>query len=152
LDTDLPIETLDLSNTRITDVGLGHVLKLTELRVLAVERTAVKGHGFKNAVSRRLGQVNLSYTALDETTVPYMCELPSLSVCVLKGTAITNTGLLALARLPKMGSAEVNARETLITSEGTLALFEVRPDVMVIWDHFKDSAQKRPITDTRGME
>jgi hypothetical protein len=152
LDTTLPIETLDLSNTRITDVALAHVVTLADLRVLAVEHTRIKGHGFKNANSRRLGQVNLSYTAVDDTTVPYLCELSSLSVCVLNGTAITNTGLLALAQLPQMGPAQVEARDTRITSEGTLALFDVRPDVMVIWDHFKASGWPRSGTGTIGTE
>jgi hypothetical protein len=150
LNTSLPIETLELSNTRITDVGLAHVLKLTNLRLLAVERTAIKGHGFKNAITRHLGNVNLSSTALDDTTVAYLCELPSLGVCALNGTAVTNNGLLKLAQMPNLSLVEV--RDTRVTSEGTLSLFELRPDVMVFWDHFKASGWQRPSTDTRGLK
>jgi hypothetical protein len=143
LDTTLPITTLELSNTRITDFGLAHVLQLTDLRVLSVERTSIDGHGFKNAVSPRLGKVNLSYTGLHDATIPHLCQLPSLRILLLNGTTVTNTGLLALAGLPKLGLAQVEARDTRITSAGTLAFFELRPEVMVIWDHFKVSGWPR---------
>jgi hypothetical protein len=132
LDTSLPITSLDLSNTDVSDVGLAHVLRLQRLHELHATSVATSGEAFREATCEQLSYVDLTNTELCDRTVHLLSRMRFLTVCYLNGTTVTDHSLQQLARCTTLD--QLHVRRTCVSNDGVMWLSEVRPDIIVQWD------------------
>ena len=91
------LRVLDLSGTRVTDVGMLHILGCTSLETLWLWDTAITDAGLE-LVTRlpNLCQLGLGNTFVTDAGLAAMRELRSLRLLQLWGTAIQGPGLIHL--------------------------------------------------------
>lgn len=95
------LQMLDLRDTRISDVGLGHLRRLSRLKVLILTGTAVSGKGLASLKN----MPELTVLCLEETNVTdeglaQLRWLTSVRWLDLGGTGITDSGLRHLKECP----------------------------------------------------
>ena len=102
---------------RITDDGLRHLTRLSELQVLALNGTNVRGQGLQHVVHmRNLTGLTLDNTPLTDEGLRYIGELANLEWLHFSNTRITNDGLKHIASLRSLEDLQI--RGTSITDEG----------------------------------
>ncbi|MBX9621624.1 MAG: leucine-rich repeat domain-containing protein [Alphaproteobacteria bacterium] len=130
--------TLDLKNTKITDVlsltnlinlyclylnntkikDISPLFSLTELEELDLSDTAVTD--ISPLVSfTNLSTLDLSGTPITDAGIPLLASLPNLGALDLSGTAITDAGIPLLASLPNLRALDL--RDTAVTDISPLA-------------------------------
>lgn len=92
------LEVLDLSNTYITDEGLGYLKELTQLRELYIANTRITDHGLATLTGmKNLEVLNLGNTLITDAGMVYLKSLSMLRELDLSTTTIGVTGLEHLA-------------------------------------------------------
>ena len=101
------VTSLDLTFTKITDVGLKEVAKLQKLTSLGLARTQITDAGLKE-----------------------LTKLRNLKKLSLRGTQITDAGLKEVAKLQKLEM--LNLTGTKVTKEGVTELKKALPNCLII--------------------
>jgi hypothetical protein len=106
-----------VNRKRITDDGLCHLTRLSELEVLALNGTNVRGQGLQHIVHmQNLTGLTLDNTPLTDDGLQYIAQLANLEWLFLSNTQITDEGLRHIAILPRLENLQI--RGTAITDEG----------------------------------
>ena len=88
---------MDLSGNPIADPALEHLAKLSNLQILSLMHTGVRGSGLAPLSHMpKLEVVLLAGTPLDDSAVEHLARLPNLKRLDLRGTTITPEGLAKL--------------------------------------------------------
>jgi hypothetical protein len=95
---------LDIWNCpRVTDKGLAHVATLANLEELSLSKAAVTPEGIAQlARLKKLQEISFGYTTIDGDALTPLSQIVSLEYVDLHGIDITDNGLLALAKLPRL--------------------------------------------------
>jgi hypothetical protein len=101
------VEFLDLSHTRVTDVGLKHVAEMTQLTSL-----------------------DLSGTAISDDGLAHLSSLASLRILRLWSTSVTDAGLEKLEHLSKLEHLDLIG--TKVTDEGLAGVRKALPNTRVV--------------------
>jgi len=89
----------------IGDAGLSHLRRLTELRDLDLNHTAVTDEGLEHLQRlKHLERLNLSATNISDAGLRYVSKLTSLAELQLGHTRVTDAGLAHLAELTNLWS------------------------------------------------
>jgi hypothetical protein len=84
------VDTLDLSDTDITDAGLEYIRDLPSVRFLFLRRTTVTDAGVMCILRlQTIEWLDLSETAVTDAGVRWLSALPALTVLYLEGTRVT---------------------------------------------------------------
>ena len=120
------LKQLSLANRkRITDDGLGHLTRLSEMEVLALNGTNVRGPGLQHVVHmQNLTGLTLDNTPLTDDGLQYIAELANLEWLFLSNTQITDEGLRHVAALRRLEDLQI--RGTAITDEGVKHLAGIK--------------------------
>jgi Leucine-rich repeat (LRR) protein len=123
--------------TRITDLGLTRLAKLTKLQQLDVSGSAVTSDGLKAlAPLQQLRRLNLwNVRGIDDRAVPYLEALPNLTTLDLSNTAVSDQALARLAKLAHLRRLYLN--ETKVSADALSAFQKGHPSVFI-------SAGERP--------
>ena len=123
--------------TRITDLGLTRLAKLTKLQQLDVSGSAVTSDGLKAlAPLQQLRRLNLwNVRGIDDRAVPYLEALPNLTTLDLSNTAVSDQALARLAKLAHLRRLYLN--ETKVSADALSAFQKEHPSVFI-------SAGERP--------
>lgn len=90
---------LKLGDTQITDEGLKHIGKLTQLQQLHVENTSVSGAGLQHLQAcDQLRYLNLVNTKVTDDGVALLGKLPALQHVYLYQTSVSAAGISTLAQ------------------------------------------------------
>ena len=95
----LPISTLNISDTCITDEGMQHIKSMKNLQVLNLDYGMVGNEGikaFKDMPSLR--SVSLKGTSLNDDAIPELAKAQQLMVLNLEDTKLTPAGIQKLQR------------------------------------------------------
>ncbi len=114
---------LDLSDTQITDAGLGHLTKMTGLFNLQLNRTRVTDGGLVQlARLPRIRFLGLAGCTIGNAGLVHLEGLKDLEVLDLSETRITDAGLEQLQKLS--GLRYLGLRKTHVTDSGAKRLGE----------------------------
>lgn len=84
------VDTLDLSDTDITDAGLEYIRDLPDVRFLFLRRTTVTDVGVRCILRlEKIEWLDLSETDVTDAGVRWLSTLPALTVLYLEGTRVT---------------------------------------------------------------
>ncbi len=90
---------MNLSGTKVTDVGLVHLTGLTCLRDLNLDGTNISGKGLKHLMSLyELKYLSLKGTRVTDKDLVHLNQLPELRVVDLNGTGITTVAVEKMLR------------------------------------------------------
>lgn len=119
------LKQLTLMNRKlITDDGLLHVTRLSNLEVLALNGTNVRGKGLRHIANlRNLTGLTLDNTPLTDDGLKYIGQLPKLEWLHLSNTQITDDGLRNIASLRRLEDLQI--RGTSITDDGIKHLSDI---------------------------
>ena len=111
------LKQLSLANRkRITDNGLRHFTRLTELEVLALNGTNVAGEGLQHTQNmQKLKGLTLDNSPLTDEALIYIGRLEKLEWLLLSNTRVTDDGLRHLATLKSLENLQL--RGTSLTDE-----------------------------------
>lgn len=118
---ELPLETLSLKGTAITDAGLDALAKMTELRELYLDATNIVGsqlEGLKGLT--QLTHLGLSSTRIRSENIAKLSEFKNLQTLDLQATPITDADIKPLGQLEKLQALDVSG--TRIKGSGLVAL------------------------------
>jgi serine/threonine protein kinase len=108
---------LDLSQTKVTDVGLKHLAGLTNLQSLDLWETYVTDAGLKELAGlTNLQSLDLSDTKVTDAGLKHLVGLKNLQKLNLSRTRVTDAGLKHLAGLTNLQS--LNLDNTQVTDAG----------------------------------
>lgn len=126
------LKRLDLSNTKVTDRELRHLKSLAKLQCLLVDECYIRGGGFeyltrlnqlrdlsavltdfeddhaavleklRNIESLKITNVNLHQKPFSDKTLKSISKMRALQTLVLQSERITDAGVMALAKCPKL--------------------------------------------------
>ena len=117
--------------TRITDLGLSKLAKLTKLRALDLSGAAVTSAGLTALAQlpelRRLSLWNAQ--SLDDGAAAHLARVPKLAILDLSDTPVGDDTLLRVADLPALERLYVN--DTRVSAAGVAALQKARPRMLV---------------------
>jgi Leucine-rich repeat (LRR) protein len=117
---------------QITDLGLGKLAKLKNLKRLNVSGAKLTPAGLRVLAALPLERLNLwACEALDDSAAAVLAEIPTLAVVDLSYTAVTNTGLQQLAKLPNLKNLYLT--DTKVTPEAVAAFRVSNPKTFVSW-------------------
>jgi len=104
-----PLEELDLSeNSLISDAGMAHLAKLTNLRKLNLWRVQISDHGvLMLAPLTRLAWLNLDNTKLSDAGLPALKNMTALTFLHLGSTQITAAAAPSLVHLTALKDLKV---------------------------------------------
>jgi hypothetical protein len=118
------VESLDLADIKLTDLGAGKLKKLPRLRALNLSRTPVSGREFGGL--KQLERLILWQTKrLEDAQMAGIAALPKLADLDLSETAISDAGLATLQSAPAL--RRLNLRGTKVTAAGIEAFHRARP-------------------------
>jgi Leucine-rich repeat (LRR) protein len=113
---------LDLSGTKISDVGLEHLSSLKELETLYLSFTTIKGSGLKSVTGLpHLRVLDLSKTSLTDSALEHLKEMQTLEILSLIDVPITDNGLEHIAGLTRL--RHLNLTGTQVTDAGLPHLY-----------------------------
>ena len=93
------IAKLSLVGSNITDDGLYHISKMTNLKHLILQQTPVKGPGLVYLTHLpHLEQLNLSKTEIDDAGILFILKMPSLKTIHLNQTQVSEPIVKALQK------------------------------------------------------
>ena len=102
------VVTLNLRNTRITDIGLKELRGFRNLHALDIGNTGVRGIGLDDLKNlNRLTRLNLDNTGVTEVELKLLKEFKSLTYLSLRSINITDAGFKALKGLKTLASLEI---------------------------------------------
>ena len=117
------LKRLGLAETKVSDVGLENLAGLTALEELALDGTAISAAGMAHLKSLvRLRKLTLAKTKVDDEGLAVLARMKSLSWLDLRDTRITGTGLRHLAGLNDLWILELAG--TKVDDEGLKHLGE----------------------------
>jgi hypothetical protein len=130
---DLPLESLDLSSTIVTDAGLLHLVGLTGLTSLDLSSTYVSDLGMPSVASLTvLTSLTLRDTRISDVGLAYLQDLP-LTAVELARTSVSTKGLLQLLhhslQLTSIGTHDFRGNR-LQTIKHLTAVVELTVDLM----------------------
>lgn len=113
----LPLQSLDLSGTDITDEGMGDLNNIPTLQFLDISRTNITNEGLARLNTlQHLKKLNLSATDISSEGLRHLIFLSSLTELDVSETQITDYGLRYLTQL--MSLKYLILSKTNITNEG----------------------------------
>ena len=149
------LETLDLYDTNITDIGIAHLKALPALskidlyntktgdgtmqhlsqfgtlRSLSMQHTAVSNEGLKYLSGlSSLDSLNLGNTGIDDSGLTHLENLAGLQWLQLSFTNVTDSGLLHLQDLKSL--RELYLTDTQVTADGKKLLMESLPECSIM--------------------
>jgi hypothetical protein len=131
LHTSRRLESLDLSNTLVSDRGVRSLSGLPSLRHLSLEGTNISGRSLEALHGCGwLETLNLSRTACGDADVRSLSGL-ELRNLRLRSTKVTDQGLEALAGIRSLNSVDVD--ESAVTDTGFARFRKLRTDVDVYY-------------------
>ncbi len=108
---------LSLDNASVTDAGVVHLSKLTELEWLDLRACKITGHGLRALKDlKQLKRLRLGWTEVDDAGLEVVKGMPRLEVLEIYQTKVTDAGLVHLTALKHL--KELSADYTRVTSEG----------------------------------
>jgi hypothetical protein len=111
------LRVLRLAGTNVTDEGLAHVARLTQLTGLNLSDTRVTDAGLAQlATLTRLETINLANNAITDAGLAILGKQTGLMGIVLSGTKITDAGLAQLRPIPRL--TKLNVANTAVTADG----------------------------------
>ena len=98
------LQTLDVSNSKVSDKGLYHLSELIELRSLDLDGTEITDEGLTHLSKlKNLQTLELSGTQVSDDGVEYLKNLSQLESLMLMDTNVTDDGINDLRKsLPKL--------------------------------------------------
>ncbi len=123
------LEDLNIGGTRITDLGVGRLAALANLRVLDLSRTAATGAGLERLA--RLERLSLWKSRATDESAARLAGLRQLRFLDLADTSVTDRTLEPLASLPAL--ADLYLDGTRVTAEGVDRFAKARPQCRVHW-------------------
>jgi hypothetical protein len=117
---------------QITDLGLGKLSKLKNLKRLNVSGAKLTPAGLKVLAALPLERLSLwACEGLDDSAAAVLAEIPTLAMIDLSYTPITNQGLHQLAKLPNLKNLYLT--ETKVTPDAIAAFRTTNPKTFVSW-------------------
>ena len=111
------LETLDLSETRVTSAGIEKLKRLTGLQYLSLERTKVSDACFEQVGAfTDLAELDLTMTAVTDSGVSKMTGLQKLQILWVAGTRVSDRSVDSLLKLKSLQKMDI--RKSGITEAG----------------------------------
>ncbi|MFN0100698.1 MAG: leucine-rich repeat domain-containing protein [Bryobacteraceae bacterium] len=134
LDKFARLRSLRLRDTRITDLTLVRKLgTLKELESLDLARTRISNVGMEGiAKLTALRELDLSYAELDDTGLEKLAALQQLETLNLDSTNVTDGGVGLLTGFAKL--RQLDLYHSLLTAKGLEKLRAALPHLRVVWD------------------
>ena len=129
------LEDIDVSQTKIGSIGMGELRTLPRLKSLNLYLTLVTDAGLASLgdgnyrSAAKIERLNLDKCPITDAGIAKLSSLTNLAWIHLGGTAITDVGLVELAKFNSLKEAVVTKTET--TLEGIEKLRQARPDMTV---------------------
>jgi len=102
------LQELNLSGTQVSGAGVVHLGKLTSLQVLDLEGTRVTDAGLEHlAKLTNLQSLVLADTQVSDAELAYVAKLTNLQDLNLKGTRVGDAGLIHLTKLTNLQSLDL---------------------------------------------
>ncbi|MCH7990564.1 MAG: hypothetical protein IID46_15595, partial [Planctomycetes bacterium] len=121
------LQTLHLTNSRVTDAGLVHLKGLSKLQVLELNGTKVTDAGLIHVKGlKNLKRLGLTYTPITDAGLVHVEGMTSLEVLALAYTKVTDAGMEHLYGLPKLQTLYL--AKTKVTRAGVIALQTALPN------------------------
>jgi Leucine-rich repeat (LRR) protein len=121
----LPLRSLDLRNTQVSDAGLPELLQLPDLAELSLQHTAVTDAGM--AIVRqlpRLRNLTLSNNRVGDAGVAQLRGMTSLHILSIYDTQLTDAGLAHVATLVNL--EDLSLSSTAVTDAGLKLLLPLQ--------------------------
>jgi internalin A len=117
---------------QITDLGVGKLAKLKNLKRLSVSGARLTPAGLKVLAGLPLERLSLwNCPALNDAAASTLAEIPTLTNLDLSLTSVTDKGLQALARLPNLKFLYLT--ETKVTPQAVESFRKGNPKTFVSW-------------------
>lgn len=108
---------LDLSGTRVTNVGMATVKELKTLRDVDLMHLPISAEGTNCLTGLvQLNNLNLQFTHVDDEAVAHLTRIPDLEKLWLGHTRLTDAGLQHVARIESLSDLSLNS--TQVTDAG----------------------------------
>jgi len=117
------IQSVDLSNTQVTDSGLEHLKTLNNLKVLGLNDTPVTDAGLEYLKGlTNLANLGLVYTQVTDAGLENLKGMTSVEVLMFDHTAITDSGLETLKSLTSLRVLHLDDTKTTPTGREKLRM------------------------------
>jgi hypothetical protein len=127
----------------MTDAGLAHLGRLTQLTRLSVWGPKITGQGLAHLHAlTNLGRLNLTLTQIGDDDLDVLKAFPAMTYLGLIGARLTDVGLEQLKGLKSL--RDLDLRDTRVTRQGVESLQRALPGVRILW-----SEDRRPDTDEK---
>jgi hypothetical protein len=121
---------VNLSERRIADADLVHLVGLTDVTELDLTRTGITSVGLAHLKDlKSLKVLYLTDTKVDDAGIPQIKAIKSLEFLGLSGTKITDAALAHLRELPKLG--KLFCLGTKVTGAGVAELQRALPECLI---------------------
>jgi internalin A len=128
----LPLRSLKLDSSAVTDAGLKAVGEMTGLEYLTFRKTAVTDEGLAALKGlKKLRYLDASETKVTDAGVKGLTGLKALETVYLIGTDVSDAGLAELKALPALKSVNVTGAKR-VTKAGAADLEKSRPGLSVV--------------------
>lgn len=122
---------IDLYNTKTGDAGLEQLSQFGTLRSITMQHTAVTNEGLKYLSGlSSLDSLNLGNTGINDSGLAHLKSLAGLQWLQLSFTNVTDSGLLYLQDLKSL--RELYLTETQVTDDGKNLLMEALPECSIM--------------------
>jgi len=123
---------VDLGDARVTDGGLMHLKRLTNLKLLYICNTQVSDAGLKHLQGlTNLRKLHLSRSQVTDAGLKHLRGMTKLEQLWLVGTQVSDAGLEHLKGLENLN--ELNLRNTQVTDAGAQKLQQALPTCDIHW-------------------
>jgi hypothetical protein len=124
----LPLETLDLTHTLITDQGLKNIAKITTLKALYLQ----SGIDLGRLRFTEIPEHRLQGPRITDAGISALADLPALKVLDLDGASVFNDSVEPLSRIKSL--RRLYLARTWVHPSGIAALKKVNPQLQIIAD------------------
>ena len=141
------LQTLNLSETRVTDLDLAHIEGLTSLWRLSLRGTRITDRGLRSlAGMTSLRLLDLSETSVGDSGMAALRRMTDLEFLYLNGTFVSDAGLYYLNGLSSLKRLRLSASG--VTAEGVELLREKLPDCLIEWS---EGGQSEGLPEQEGI-
>jgi Leucine-rich repeat (LRR) protein len=127
------LEELNLRGRKLTDLGMGALGRMKNLRALDLSETGVSSEGIAKlsslAALRRIGLAELK--RVDDAAVAHLAHLKNLEQLDISGTGVSDASLVQIAALPNL--KRLYAGGSKVSQNGAELFKKERPQVHVSW-------------------
>jgi Leucine-rich repeat (LRR) protein len=135
-----------LTDSAVTDTGLGPLEKMPRLELLDLSRTRVSGQGLKHVSASKLSKLVLTGTAVADPDLGTIADFRELVELRVGDTAITDAGLSALRSCHRLKILDLSGnrvsgsglrdliRVAYLTLRGTEVTDETLPHLLTLRD------------------